>query len=652
MPSWNDDIDDEFEDEDDIEIVSLLDHDVPKDDRQKDDSHADHETTGTTDHTLGQSSNNERSKKKNSNVQLFGLCFVIGFVLLVATILLSQSSNPSDTKTPSETAKYDNIDGNKINSSVTKNKDEKSESKIIGTAEAENATSAAIENSNEQESDELPSTKNSNNEGNASSSPKEIEDQDGNEDDGNWFELQTGNSRIDRAYRLAMDELQQNIEHDEDGSPYFVTGAGGERSWTRNTAYAIELGAGLVQPYVSRLSLKECSEVATMSVGEKQMMGTVWYQDTSDDFGGWPNLSDAIVGARGAWHLYLYTGDSTFLEWAYETTLNSLLRAEIDVLRHSNGGNFKHQLFGGSSAFIQSNSGYPKKYENNGELVGKTKALSTNILYYSGYHFAYKMGTILMENNQIVNSLKDRSKFLKNTIRERLWMEDKGLYAYFEDENKKLVPQIEGLGMALAMLTDEFEVDHRINMMFDNFHRTEFGIPSLWPHFGYEKDDSIDDKTGRIWPLVSGYFAIAAARHGKSDIFAEEMASLIDLSEQENTFAEFHELDKSSEKDRRRQLWSDAGYLGMVYKGLFGMEFQKGAIEFSPTKVEGKDGILKTNETISLLNVKYRKAILDVYITGSGSNVTSFKLNGKVQARPTMDGWVTGRQLIEIEVAP
>ncbi len=500
MPSWNDDIDDEFEDEDDIEIVSLLDHDVPKDDRQKDDSHADHETTGTTDHTLGQSSNNERSKKKNSNVQLFGLCFVIGFVLLVATILLSQSSNPSDTKTPSETAKYDNIDGNKINSSVTKNKDEKSESKIIGTAEAENATSAAIENSNEQESDELPSTKNSNNEGNASSSPKGIEDQDGNEDDGNWFELQTGNSRIDRAYRLAMDELQQNIEHDEDGSPYFVTGAGGERSWTRNTAYAIELGAGLVQPYVSRLSLKECSEVATMSVGEKQMMGTVWYQDTSDDFGGWPNLSDAIVGARGAWHLYLYTGDSTFLEWAYETTLNSLLRAEIDVLRHSNGGNFKHQLFGGSSAFIQSNSGYPKKYENNGELVGKTKALSTNILYYSGYHFAYKMGTILMENNQIVNSLKDRSKFLKNTIRERLWMEDKGLYAYFEDENKKLVPQIEGLGMALAMLTDEFEVDHRINMMFDNFHRTEFGIPSLWPHFGYEKDDSIDDKTGRIWP--------------------------------------------------------------------------------------------------------------------------------------------------------
>lgn len=130
------------------------------------------------------------------------------------------------------------------------------------------------------------------------------------------------------------------------------------------------------------------------------------------------------------------------------------------------------------------------------------------------------------------------------------------------------------------------------------------------------------------------------------------MASLIDLSEQENTFAEFYELDKSSEKDRRRELWSDAAYLGMIYKGLFGMDFQKGAIEFSPTKTEGKDGILKMNETISLLNVKYRRAILDIYVSGTGINVTSFKLNGEVQESPRMDGWVTGRQLIEIEVGP
>ena len=155
-----------------------------------------------------------------------------------------------------------------------------------------------------------------------------------------------------------------------------------------------------------------------------------------------------------------------------------------------------------------------------------------------------------------------------------------------------------------------------------------------------------------VFAVVSGYFAIAAARHGRPEIFAEEMANLIKLSEQKDTFAEFYELDKSFPEERRRQLWSDAGYLGMVYKGLFGMDFQTGGIEFSPTKVDGENAVLKTDETISLLNVKYRKAVLDIYVTGHGTNITSFKLNGFVRNIPRVHAQSTGRQLIEIEVAP
>ena len=129
------------------------------------------------------------------------------------------------------------------------------------------------------------------------------------------------------------------------------------------------------------------------------------------------------------------------------------------------------------------------------------------------------------------------------------------------------------------------------------------------------------------------------------------MAHLIDLSEQQNTFAQFYEFDKSFPANRKRQLLSDAGYLGMVYKGLFGMNFQTSFLEFAPNKVEGKDGVLAMDETISLLNVKYRKAILDIHVTGLGTNVTSFKLNGEIQKYPKIDAYVSGRQLIEIEVA-
>lgn len=153
--------------------------------------------------------------------------------------------------------------------------------------------------------------------------------------------------------------------------------------------------------------------------------------------------------------------------------------------------------------------------------------------------------------------------------------------------------------------------------------------------------------------VVSGYIAIAAAKHGRPDIFAEEFANLVDLSEQENTFAEFYNLDKSFPLERSKQLWSDTGYLGMVYKGLFGMDFREDGIHFFPTKVEGNDGFLKMKETVSLLNVKYRRAILDIYLKGVGTKVISFRLNGETrELPPKLYASVTGRQKIEIEVGP
>jgi hypothetical protein len=460
---WNEDADDGFVYEDEIEIVSLLDH-----------------PDASSPAAVGRSNNNKgtgnQAKTTTPRIHPVGLCAIIVSFLLLASILLSRSSSlPPEIKTPCVIAIDENIDGSGV---VSNN-----------------------ENGNEKEIHQPPSSSTNN----SNVNPKTGEDGESEEDAIEWFELHTGNSRIDRAYRLAMDELHQNIEHNNDayGHGYFVTGAGGDRSRTRHTAYAIELAGGLIQPDVSRRSLESCTEVASIWARDQELSATVWHQeeDVGSYFGGWPNLSDAIVGARGAWHLYLYTGNSTMLEWAYETTVRSLLRAELEALRNENGAFFEGGLFGGSSSFMGSNSGYPKKYKDNGELVRKTKALSTNILYYNGYHYAYKMGTILMENNQIVNSLKERSKSLKKTIRERLWIEEKGLYAYFEDENGVLVEKTEGLGVVLALLSDDFESEHRIQMLFENVHRTELGIPSLWPRFD-DNDDltSGQDHNGRIWP--------------------------------------------------------------------------------------------------------------------------------------------------------
>ena len=104
-------------------------------------------------------------------------------------------------------------------------------------------------------------------------------------------------SPYERAYKLALKEVGTNI-----ACNHFVAGSGWVQLWTRDTSYASELGAALLHPQVVTKSLMDSVEV--WKDGKK-----VWLQDTCSHFGGWPILSDAIVGVRGAWPLYLVTGD-------------------------------------------------------------------------------------------------------------------------------------------------------------------------------------------------------------------------------------------------------------------------------------------------------------------------------------------------------
>ena len=107
----------------------------------------------------------------------------------------------------------------------------------------------------------------------------------------------SSSSSYENAYKLALEETGCNVAYNN-----FVAGTGWSQLWTRDTSYTAELGASLLHPNVVKTSLM--ASVDVLDNGKK-----VWLQDKCGHFGGWPNLSDAIVGARGAWSLYLATGD-------------------------------------------------------------------------------------------------------------------------------------------------------------------------------------------------------------------------------------------------------------------------------------------------------------------------------------------------------
>lgn len=417
------------------------------------------------------------------------------------------------------------------------------------------------------------------------------------------FIFQSSQPQYVQAFQKARQVIASNIK---DGK--FFAGANWQQVWTRDTGFSVDLACGLLYPDVSKNTLMGLWE-------EVEGVGECWFQDECGHFAGWPNLTDAIVGATGAWSLYRYTGDRVFMESVYQRTINSLIRGEREAYNDSLG------LFGGCSTFMESNSGYPRKYAFNGELVSKTYALSTNLLYYNGYRIAAKIGKLLDKNTRL---FEQKADILKQKINEHFWMPQKGYYAYCLDEEGILNERMEGTGESFAILWGVAD-SVKANAILKNVYVTKWGLPCQWPQYAewmnYNLGDADYYHNGMIWPFVQGYWAWAASFMKNLSVFSYELDALTALQNKSDTYREFYRPENGEPDGSADQLWSASGFLSMVFHGLFGMGFEEKGIRFSPVVPESMN-------QLSLKNVIYRDSQLDIFITGSGTAISSFKTDG------------------------
>ena len=127
------------------------------------------------------------------------------------------------------------------------------------------------------------------------------------------------------------------------------------------------------------------------------------------------------------------------------------------------------------------------------------------------------------------------------------------------------------------------------------------------------------------------------------EVFGRELDSLIRLSEKNDTFMEFYHPEDGKPDGSPRQLWSASGFLSMIYHGLFGMDFEQDGIRFAPV-VPPQFGFAP----LSLKNVKYRNASLNIVVNGHGTTIDTFKLDGKIQRKPFFAASNSGDHQIEI----
>ncbi len=434
--------------------------------------------------------------------------------------------------------------------------------------------------------------------------------------------LKTGNYEIDHAFRIAVGDLAGNIQNYQGGllekaEPCLMAGMDYNTPWTRDAAINTWYGLGLLAPEIAKNTLLSVLERRNQTV---QIGGQYW---------------DAIVWVTGAWQAYLYSGDKSLLALTYVAARNSIQffeETEYDLKDglFRGGGCFQDGVAAYPDAFIMPDyqSGilswvdhFPDKKSIPGYGL-PMKALSTNCLYYSAYNILWEMAAEL--GWTAPTNWRGKAEALKDAINKSFWDESNKKYRYLIDVEDTQERE-EGFGNAFALIFG-VATPEQSEQVIKNQTITAHGIPCIWP--SYERYNSPDGlsfgrHSGTIWPQVNAAWADALVVHGHREMAYRETESLAKKACRDMQFVEiYHPIHgapygglQENPKERKivtweacnRQSWCASGFIFMVLKTFFGMNFSKEGIDFHPYLPESVD-------SIELQNLPYRRANLNIRI--------------------------------------
>lgn len=464
-----------------------------------------------------------------------------------------------------------------------------------------------------------------------------------------------GDAAIERCHDLAVETLLANIRPFRDGllpapAPCILAGAAYDTPWTRDCAYNVWNAGSLVVPDAARNTLLSVLERTAHGV---RIGGQYW---------------DAIAWAIGAWHHYCVTGDREFLTLALKATSNTLDFFEQTEYDPETG------LFMGPASYGDGVASYPPPYDDAGGSSGildypaahpeigkiRMKCLSTNCLYFGAYQRAALMERALGGSSRGTAWLA-KANALQRAIVERLWLPGEGRFAYFLGNDNEPILCHEGLGHALALLLHVAD-NGRAAQVLAAQPTTPFGIPCTWPIFDkYRSADGLScgRHNGTVWPFIQGFWADAAAQHGRLDLLEHELVALTRAVERAGNFMEiFHpftgepygglQVDRGTMRlweSCPHQTWSATGYLRILYTAMGGLDVQADGIRLRPA-------LPACLRCLHLDGIVWRKARLSVALSGNGRRIAECRLDGQRLPQPFLPVDLSGQHAVEVVLSP
>lgn len=433
--------------------------------------------------------------------------------------------------------------------------------------------------------------------------------------------LTTPNRLHEAIYNMGLDEMVNAVEPDTT----LRTGKEWAGVWTRDVSYSILLSMAYMQPEASMISLMK----------KVDPLGRI-IQDTGSG-GAWPVSTDREIWAVAAWEVYKVTGDRKWLEYIYPIIKRSL-ETDREAFYDTPTG-----LVRGETSFIDWREQSHPRWMQTADIYN-TETLSTSVVHAEAWKVLGEIATILGHKDVAKEAFAESEKIAKG-INEYLWMDDKGYYAMYLYGRDNLItnPRAETLGESLAIMWDVADKE-RAEKVTANNPTTPFGVATFYP--------SIPDipayHNKSLWPWVGAWWGLANAKAGNEEGVMEAIGSVFRPAALFATNKENFNLengDIATELNSSNMLWCLSGNIALTHKILFGIDFQKDGLAFHPFVPQALAGTRKLD------NFKYRNAVLNITVSGFGSEIKSFKVNGKVQKPFIPANKAKGVMNIDIEMA-
>ena len=423
----------------------------------------------------------------------------------------------------------------------------------------------------------------------------------------------------DALYNLALEEARRAVEPDST----LRTGKEWAGVWTRDVSYSIILAQASLQPKVAMNSL----------LRKVSPSGRI-IQDTGTG-GAYPCSTDRLIWATAAWEIYQTTGDETWLRKVFPIIRQSIADDVQNAYDPATG------LVRGESSFLDwREQTYPRWMQP--ADIYQSENLGTNAVHYQANIVLAQMAAKLGQPG-VAAQHKRQAEAIKFGINQHLWQADKGYYGQYLYGRTHLVlsPRAEALGEALCVLFGIAEGE-RAQQVVSKTPTVPFGISCIYPQIpgipAYHND--------AVWPFVQSFWALAAARAGNEASLTESMAAIyrptaLFLTNKENFVARNGDF-AGTQINSSNMLWSLSGSLSLVYKVLFGMQFQGDRLVFRPFVPQAFAGQRRLD------GFRYRRAVLDVTMEGFGNVIQTITLDGEPLSDASISGGLSGRHIVKI----